>query len=99
MRGSALAGKYDQTIDRESAYEKLAARHGLQSDTTAPAEGQRSGGFLGALGDFLGGSTGPRGGRREGAIEAAAKSAARAIGSSVGREIVRGAPGSLLGRR
>jgi DNA helicase HerA-like ATPase len=98
MRSSPIAGKYDAMIDRESAYEKLAARHGLQSDAPAGAVGQaKAGGFLGALGDFLGGSTGPRGGHREGAIEAAARSAARSIGSNLGREIVRGVLGSLLG--
>jgi uncharacterized protein len=98
MRSSTTGAAYEKTIDRESAYEKLAARHGLQSEGGA-TEGKApgSGGLLDTLGDFLGGSTGPRGGRREGAIEAAAKSAARAIGSSLGREIVRGVLGSLLG--
>jgi DNA helicase HerA-like ATPase len=101
MRHSSVAGAYDQTVDRESAYEKIAERHGLAQPKTgaaagAPAEGK---GMWGSLGDFLGGSTGPRGGRREGAIEAAAKSAARAIGSGLGREIVRGVMGSLLGGR
>ena len=94
MRGSAVGAAYEKTVDRESAYEKLAARHGLGSEGSSEAG---SGGLLGALGDFLGGSKGPGGRRREGAIEAAAKSAARAIGSGVGREIVRGVLGSLLG--
>ena len=98
MRSSPIAGKYDTTVDRESAYEKLAARHGLQSAAAPGAQAEAgAGGFLGALGDFLGGTTGPRGGRHEGAIEAAARSAARAIGSNIGREIVRGVLGSLLG--
>ena len=99
MRESIVAGVYDNTVDRESAYEKLVARHAdvAQTPTGAGGPEARSGGFLGALGDLLGGSTGPRGGRREGAIESAARSAARAIGSQVGREIVRGVLGSLLG--
>ncbi|MEA3153283.1 MAG: double-strand break repair helicase HerA and related ATPase [Betaproteobacteria bacterium] len=101
MRNSAVAGVYDKTVDRESAYEKLLSRHDASigaraaQDQAAPG----GGGLLGTLGDWLGGSTGPRGGHREGAIEAAAKSAARAIGSQVGREIVRGVLGSLLGGR
>jgi DNA helicase HerA-like ATPase len=98
MRKSIVGTTYDAAVDRESAYEKLAARHGLQGD--APAQSGAAaggGGILDAVGDFLGGSTGPRGGRREGALEAAAKSAARAIGSGIGREIVRGVLGSLLG--
>ena len=99
MRASALAGVYDKTVDRESAYEKLVARH-VEAPGAAPGAGpSAAGGMLDKLGGFLGGSTGPRGGRREGAIEAAAKSAARSIGSQVGREIVRGVLGSLLGGR
>jgi hypothetical protein len=98
MRSSDVAGAYDQAVDRESAYELIAARHGLDEGRSAGAgESAGKGGLFGALGDFLGGSTGPRGGRREGAIEAAARSAARAIGSGLGREIVRGVLGSLMG--
>ena len=103
IKGSPLAGVYDKTEDRESAYEKLAKhvaeRTGAAAKPVAGAEQPASagGGLLGALGDFLGGSTGPRGGRREGAVEAAAKSAARAIGSQLGRQIVRGVLGGLLG--
>jgi hypothetical protein len=98
MRESIVAGVYDETVDRESAYEKLTARHAQAQAEPAPgAADQKSGGILDRIGDLLGGSTGPRGGRREGALEAAAKSAARAIGSQVGREIVRGILGSLLG--
>lgn len=96
MRRSVVAEAYDKATDRESAYEQIAARHGLNEPGTAPAG---RGGFLGALGDLLGGSTGARGARREGALEAAAKSAARAIGSSIGREIARGVLGSLTGGR
>ncbi len=100
MRNSQVAGTYDTAVDRESAYEKIAERHGLLAGGAEGAAPQSTkGGLLGALSDFLGGSTGPRGGRREGAIEAAAKSAARAIGSGIGREIVRGVMGSLLGGR
>jgi DNA helicase HerA-like ATPase len=99
MRTSAVAGVYDKTVDRESAYEKLTARHEERGAAPTANEQDKGGGLWGTLGDLIGGSTGPRGGRREGAIEAAAKSAARAIGSQVGREIVRGVLGSLLGGR
>jgi DNA helicase HerA-like ATPase len=107
MKASIVAGVYDQAVDRESAYEKLNARHASPNASrqsgAPPAEGTGSpaqaagGGLLEALGGFLGGTTGPRGGHREGVLEAAAKSAVRAIGSSVGREIVRGVLGSLIG--
>ena len=103
VKSSVVAGIYEKTEDRESAYEKL-AQHVAERTAATPGStaGEKQpaaagGGLFGSLGDFLGGSTGPRGGRREGAVEAAAKSAARSIGSQVGREIVRGVLGSIFG--
>jgi hypothetical protein len=99
---SVVAGHYEQAIDRESAYEKLAAR------AQAPPQASRSAGSAGGtrakpstpdLTDVLFGRTGPRGGHYDGLAQAAAKSAARTIGSSVGREIIRGLLGSMFGRR
>ena len=113
-RASAIGGHYAQTIDRESAYEKLKART-AERDTSAEAENPRlsrtsaprepapapapPGRQTGGLNDLLFGSTGPRGGRRDGLIESAAKSAARTVGSSLGREIMRGVLGSIFGTR
>ena len=73
-----------------------------ETPAASPApEPEESGGFLGKLGDLLGGSTGPRGGRREGVLEAAAKSAARGmagtVGREIGRQVLRGVLGSILG--
>ncbi|WP_310448468.1 helicase HerA-like domain-containing protein [Thiobacillus sp.] len=103
MQSSLVAGVYDKTVDRESAYESLKARTEQAAQTAATqaqveqqakaaAQPAASGGLGGVLGDILGGS-----GRREGAAEALAKSAARAIGSQVGRSIIRGVLGSLFG--
>jgi len=102
---SIVAGTYEKTIDRESAFERLKQRAGggeappAGGTTTrgpaAPAES--GGGLMGGLGDILFGSTGPRGGRREGVVDAMAKSAARTVGSSIARELARGVLGSLLG--
>jgi DNA helicase HerA-like ATPase len=98
---SVLKGHYEQTVDRESAYERLKARAEdrqpaeappAKAPAPAPAPAGSSGG---ALADILFGSTGPRGGRREGMVEAAAKSAARTMGSS----LIRGMLGSLFGGR
>jgi hypothetical protein len=101
ISASAVAGIYEQAIDRESAYEMLRDRAasgttdtGAATGTQPPAEDD---GLMSGLKDILFGTTGPRGGRREGVIDAAARSAARSIGSGVGREIVRGLLGSLLG--
>jgi DNA helicase HerA-like ATPase len=100
LAGSLVAGTYEKTVDRESAYEKLKGR-AEQAPAAASSGGggatDAASGALGGLNDILFGSTGPRGGRREGMVETLAKSAVRTIGSSVGREIVRGVLGSLLG--
>jgi hypothetical protein len=100
VRASSLvAGVYEQTVDRDSAYEKLRGRAAGpaavpgQPAGSAPAPG---GGWMDSIKDSLGGlMTGS--GRKDSMVEAAAKSAARSIGSTVGREIVRGVLGSLLG--
>jgi DNA helicase HerA-like ATPase len=102
ISGSLVAGRYEKTEDRESAYEKLKARAVASAEAAPAAQAEAAkagGGMFGGLGDVLFGSTGPRGGRREGLAEAAAKSAIRTMGSTVGREIIRGVLGSLLGGR
>jgi DNA helicase HerA-like ATPase len=103
MRSSLVAGQYEQSVDRESAYEKLAAARSqaaaVPGTTAAGAPAEAGGGLMGELGKILLGSTGPRGGRKEGLLEAAAKSAARAAGSQAGRELLRGVLGGLLGGR
>ena len=105
-QGSLVAGVYETTVDRESAFEKLKGRAatapgspagGAASGDGTSADASAGGGLLGGLSDMLFGSTGPRGGRKEGLAEAAARSAMRSVGSAVGREIVRGVLGSLLG--
>ncbi len=98
IAGSLVAGHYEKAVDRESAYELLAARAGerAQASQSPPAEAGL-GGILGGLG--LPGGTAPKGRTRETAVEAAAKSAARAIGSELGRRIIRGVLGSILGGR
>jgi uncharacterized protein len=95
IESSLVAGHYEKAVDRESAYEKLAARAGV------PAQGEESSGGLGGILGKLGlpGGEAPKGRTRETAFEAAAKSAARAVGSEVGRRIIRGVLGSILGGR
>jgi hypothetical protein len=85
---SPVAGRNDQSVDRESAHEKLAARAEQAAPATRrsapepPSEVWR-----------------PAAGRsRESAGEAFVKSAARAVGSSLGRQIMRGILGSLMKR-
>jgi len=103
IRDSLVAGVYEKTVDRESAYEKLRGRAEAsgsaaqeitaQAGTAAPGDS----GMMGELKDLLFGKTGPRGGKHEGLVEKAASSAVRSMGSAMGREIFRGVLGGLLG--
>jgi len=105
IQASVLFGHYEKIVDRESAYEKLAARVPEQENQpqqkvgaggTASRQDEGAGGFLN---NILFGRTGPRGGQTDGLVQAAAKTVTRTIASQVGREIMRGVLGSLLGKR
>jgi DNA helicase HerA-like ATPase len=100
IAASPVAGVYEKTVDRESAYEKLQGRAAASAPAAAPgapgAPPPAGGGWMDSLKGSLGGlMTGS--GRKDSMVEAMAKSAARTVGSTVGREIVRGVLGSLLG--
>jgi hypothetical protein len=88
---SNVAGFYEKSIDRESAYEILKVR-----TEQAATEAKADEGF--DWGGMFGGSK-KSSSRSDGVLEAAAKSAARAIGSQLGRQIIRGVLGSILGGR
>ena len=100
INNSPLYGKYEDAVDRESAFEML--QKGVQTSTeqaNAPAAKGKAvevdDGILGGLKDILFGTTGPRGGKKDGIVQTAAKSAVR----QVTNQIVRGMLGSLLGGR
>ena len=105
LQNSLVAGVYEKTIDRESAYEKLQGR----AAASAPAAGAAAnggaagqsdaGGIMGGLKDVLFGTTGPRGAVHDGLAQSMARSAVRTMGSTVGREIIRGVLGSIFGGR
>jgi DNA helicase HerA-like ATPase len=106
---SPVKGKYDTTVDPESAFEILQKRvqgggAGASSGGEAGEAGQ-GGGILDTVTGWLGGvfGTAPRGRRgRMSATEVAAKQMARSVaskvGNEVGRAIVRGVLGSLGGK-
>jgi len=107
LQDPAMAGKYAQSVDRESAYEVLNARVSAEAPAEtgqagpgqaagrAPAQPAESGGLMDGLNEVLFGSTGPRGGRRDGVVQSVVKSTARTFA----RQLVRGVLGSLLGSR
>jgi DNA helicase HerA-like ATPase len=108
LANSLVAGVYEQTLDRESAYERLkgvgpamgnAANGPAGTEAQAPSKPSVTDQVLSGLGQALFGSTGPRGGQHQGLAQVMVKSAVRNIGSAVGREIVRGVMGSILGGR
>lgn len=85
---SFMKGRYDQGLDRESAYEILKQRAEAAKDTQAEeleVKQQRA--------------PTKRGSNRQGVAEAMIKSAARVVGGQLGRRLVRGLLGTLLGGR
>lgn len=95
---SSIAGKYDQSIDRESAFEKL--QQGVQQATDAAKapsveNSTQDAGMVGVLKSVLFGHTGPRGGKHDGIVQTVAKSATRQITN----QVLRGLLGSLFGGR
>ncbi|MCR8960858.1 DUF853 domain-containing protein [Variovorax sp. S2] len=103
IANSLVAGVYEKTVDRESAYEKLKGRAESAPDAPAAKPGAKdaaeSSGGSSMLNDLLFGSTGPRGGKRDGLVQTMAKSAVRTMGTSVGKEILRGVLGGIFGAK
>lgn len=87
---SPVGGRYDQALDRESAYEilKQLAEREAQNEAEEEQQAKQE-------------KTQRRssGSRRQSTGEAFIKSAARAIGSQLGRQIIRGILGSIFGGR
>ena len=106
IQASPLRGKYEQAIDRESAYERLNDRATrAAAPASAPASRARPAAQQAPHDEAQPRARG--GAQRETVGEAMMKSAARSLASAVGRQlggptgakIVRGLLGSLLGSR
>ncbi|MFL6531236.1 MAG: helicase HerA-like domain-containing protein [Chthoniobacterales bacterium] len=109
MSSSAVAGHYEQTVDRESAYEKLQGRAELKTaaagappatpGASVPEAAKESffGKVMGTAGTIFQPTIGPRGAVHDSMATTAMKSVVRAASSSVGREIARGILGGILG--
>ena len=85
IAASPLAGRYDQPIDRESAYERLTQRKGEPVEPVPQPQAEQES-FADKAGEFL-----------QGAAGQAIKSAVRQAANQLGRQLVRGLMGSLLG--
>ena len=107
VSSSVLAGHYEKTIDRESAYEKLQVRAGVKAEgapeavpgasVPEPAKDSFLKQVVGSIGSVFKPTIGPRGGVHDSMATTMAKSAARAAGSTVGRQIMRGMLGGIFG--
>jgi DNA helicase HerA-like ATPase len=90
---SPLADRYDQAVDRESAFEVLKKRANQELARHEEAQRQTE-----AEHEAMERSAGPTRSRRQTPMEAMVTSAARSIGTQIGRQILRGLLGSLLKR-
>ncbi|HEX6113033.1 MAG TPA: helicase HerA-like domain-containing protein [Geminicoccaceae bacterium] len=100
MSRSPVAGRYDQAVDRESAYEVLKLRaERVAVDAAAAQEAGRAREDEARQGaSAAGGGSRGAGRQRQGPLEAMITSAARSIGSQIGRQLLRGVLGSLTRR-
>jgi len=98
---SPVSGKYDTTVNRDSAAEMLARRASEKAAEAPPvatpagkagAPAQAGNDWGGMIRDAMLGT-----GRRQGMIETMAKSVVRTAGSKVGQQIVRGILGGIFG--
>lgn len=109
IASSVIAGHYEDTVDRESAYEILQARAGQKTQTAdappvaagPPGPQERKSSILeealGTAATAFQPTIGPRGGRYDSLATSMVKSAMRAASSSIGRQIARGILGGILG--
>jgi len=111
LQESLVAGFYEKTVDRESAYEifnarttevpaALAGKHKTprMPGATQQEAAKESGGGIGAmLNETLFGRAGPRGGQHNGLVQTMTKTAVRSVANGLGRQLVRGILGSLMG--
>ena len=95
---SPIGGKYDNAINRESAYELLNQRRSgnATSNTTATVNDAQTGQKTEDQGWFSELIFGNK--RRQGLAQTLSKQAARTVGSQLGKQILRGILGGILGK-
>ncbi|HRK70739.1 MAG TPA: DUF853 family protein [Micropepsaceae bacterium] len=102
MAGSAMAGRYDRMLDRDSAFEMLQRRSAERAPPAPPPSREPTGPFSDTPSVPRTRTKAPprksSGRSRQSVGEAFTKSVVRSVGSSLGRRLVRGILGSLTGR-
>lgn len=106
MASSPVSGLYDETVDRESAFEMLRDRAKKASEAIAKraAEPEEKGWTIPGFGNDRSSnnrrttSPAPRRSNRQSVTETAIKSIVRSVGAAVGAAIVRGILGSMRRR-
>ena len=102
MGASPVAGRYDEAVDRESAYETLKQKAEDQAALREAEEARMAREKAAALAERQQArkarQSRPRGRQRQGVVEAMAKSAMRTVGRTVARELMRGILGSFMRR-
>jgi DNA helicase HerA-like ATPase len=96
VNGSPLFGRYEEMIDRESAFEVLKARAEKAAKEAEDRAEEEERGDSESAAEKTRKKTGGRG--RQSIWEAAAKSLVRSVASSIGRQISRGVLGTILKR-
>jgi DNA helicase HerA-like ATPase len=92
MSNSLVAGVYEKTVDRESAFEILAKRTEKQAEKQQAEEVKEA-----QEKERKKNEKSKSGRQRQSVMETFMKSAMRAVGTQVGRKLIRGILGSLLG--
>ncbi|WLT05805.1 helicase HerA-like C-terminal domain-containing protein [Gilliamella apis] len=102
---SRFYSKYLNTIDRESAYEKLKQGFTINSENNQysaeinseqnQSNNDQHGGVMDFLGSLIFGWKGAKGGQHDGVVQSVAKSATRQVVNQIGRQITRGILGGF----
>ena len=102
---SRFYSKYSNTIDRESAYEKLKQGFTINTENNQysaeinseqnQSNNDQHGGVMDFLGSLIFGWKGAKGGQHDGVVQSVAKSATRQVVNQIGRQITRGILGGF----
>ncbi|MGA8659103.1 MAG: helicase HerA-like domain-containing protein, partial [Chthoniobacterales bacterium] len=93
IQNSLVAGRYEQVVDRASAYERLST----MAHPTVQPERQSRGILEQVIGGVMGGISGQRSRQSDTVVQGATKNVVRSLAGSIGRRIARSILGSIFG--